>query len=353
MKYLFSFFYILLIPSIYGASLGLNEGWDHTSNPEIMSYFFNRDFYQLPRKGSIHDKNKYWSSDYWPLNKGSINYRWYAKKKIGFNLNSPDLTTARKMSIPQLAELSPSEKYDLFIGRYDYPLKKEVETKSSNPRAQIWEGICHGWAPATINHKEPSPKLMQNPDGIEIPFGSSDIKALLSYYYANGFAAPDTFQMGRRCFRGRWINRERECNQDLNAGAFHIVLANRLGIDGVGVIGDMNRYTQVSNKPIISFQSSILKKLKPGPQSAPGTVEIIRLKTIVNYVKDSGQDWRPVLGTKKQYYKQDQYEYDLELNSQGTIIGGEWLSNERPDFLWHIPKQRNFEGIFFKLGELL
>ena len=354
MKWIASFVYLLLIPSLYGAPLETSEEWDENSDPEIMSYYFKRNFYQLPLKGIVKEKNKYWSADYWPLNKGNINYRWYAKKnKTGFNLKSPDLSTIRKMTIPQLAELSPSEKYDLFTGRYDYPLKKEVEAKSSNPRAQIWEGICHGWAPATMNHPEPHPKLMKNPDGIEIPFGSSDIKALLSYYYANGFLIPDTFQMGRRCFRGRWINRDRECNQDLNAGAFHIVLANRLGIDGIGVIGDLNRYTQVSNKPIISFQSSVLRKSAAGSRSAPGTTEVIRLRTTVNYVKDKGHDWRPVLGTSKQYYKQDIYEYELELNNQGIIIGGEWISSDRPDFLWTIPKQLVFTGLFSRLPELL
>ncbi len=353
MKWMASVFYLLLFPSLYGAPLEIDETWDEFSNPEIMNYYFKRDFYQLPLKGIVKDKNKYWSSDYWPLNKGNINYRWYAKKKIGFNLKSPDLSAVQKMTIPQLAELSPAEKYDLFIGRYDYPLKKEVETKSSNPRAQIWEGICHGWAPATMNHPEPHPKLMRNPDGIEIPFGSSDIKALLSYYYANGFEVPDTFQMGRRCFRGRWINRDRDCQQDLNAGAFHIVLTNRLGLNGIGVIGDLNRYTQVSNKPIISYQSSILKKMGPGPKSAPGTVEVVRVSTTVTFVKDAGHDWRPVLGTRKQYYKQDRYEYDVELNAQGIIIGGEWVSSDRPDFLWLKPKPRAYEGVLSRLGELL
>lgn len=352
MKWIASVFCLLLIPPLYGAPLEMDETWDQYSNPDIMNPYFNRDFYQLPLSGIIKDKTKYWSSDYWPLNKGNINYRWYAKVKTGFNLKSPDLSTARRMSVPQLAELSPAEKYDLFTGRYDYPLKKEVE-KRSNPNALSWEGICHGWAPATLNHSEPTPKLLRNPDGIEIPFGSSDIKALLSYYYANGFEVPDTFQMGRRCFRGRWTNRDRDCNQDLNAGAFHIVLTNRLGLNGNGLIGDLNRFTQVSNKPIISYQSKVLKKLRPGNRAAPGTTEVVRLSTTITFVRDMGHDWRPVLGTKKQYYQQAFYTYDIELNSQGIILGGEWVSKDRPDFLWLKPKPRQFEGVLSRLGELL
>ena len=33
------------------------------------------------------------------------------------------------------------------------------------------------------------------------------------------------------------------------------------------------------------------------------------------------------------------YWYDLELDAQNNIIGGEWLSNYHPDFLW--TKKRN------------
>ena len=34
-----------------------------------------------------------------------------------------------------------------------------------------------------------------------------------------------------------------------------------------------------------------------------------------------------------------QYLYDLELDAEGTIIGGEWLHQAHPDFLWTPPPQ--------------
>ena len=92
-----------------------------------------------------------------------------------------------------------------------------------------------------------SAALALNPDGIRIPFGSSDIKALVSYYYANGFIS-NTHQMGRRCYEDG--NRS-DCEEDLNAGAFHIVLVNKIALRNEGIIIDLKRGLEVWNHPII------------------------------------------------------------------------------------------------------
>lgn len=335
----------------YSAPLKLDGPWDpQISSPGIMNLNFKRKFNSLPLSASVSHSEKYWSGDYWALRYGNINYRWYAQNKIGFNLNSPNRDRARKMSIPQLAELSPSEKYDLFTGRYDYPLKNSVN-QIANPSAAIWEGICHGWSPASMNHNEPTPKLLFNPDGIEIPFGSSDIKALLSYYYAHVHRAPDTHQMGRRCYEEN--GRETNCNNDLNAGAFHIVLGNRIGLEGKGVIADIQRFKEVWNNPITSYQSRILGHKGAQSSSAPGTVKVISIQTTISYVARGLHDWHPVNGTPKQAEKSQTYEYQIELNADGSIIGGEWISKQRPDFLWMMAKPRQFTGLLSRLGELL
>ncbi len=332
--------------------MGLEEAWGPDSAPEIMSSFFEKKFALLPLRGTVKDNQHYWSGDYWALRKGSINYRWYAKNKIGFNLNSPAKARAMKMTIPELAELSPSEKYDLFTGRYDYPLKNKV-SQIADPGAESWEGMCHGWSPASMNHVEPRSKLLRNPDGIEIPFGSTDIKALVSFYYGYEYQAPDTHQMGRRCYKGPFLNREHDCQEDLNAGTFHIVLSNRIGLEGKGFIADLQRYKEVWNHPITGFETSILNYGQAENDSAPGTVQTVQLKTSITYLSENGHDWRPVIGTSKQAYKKMTYYYKVELNSLGEIIGGEWTSKERPDFLWLMNRPRKFEGILYRLGELL
>lgn len=346
-------FMFVFSTAVYPAPLKISEAWDEDSDPQIMSYYYVRGFSKLPLSGQVDQStNKLWSGNYWSLSKGNINYRWYSKNKKGFNLDSPDKQRLKRMSIAELAELAPSEKYDLFTGRYDYPLRNEVN-KIANPSALIWEGICHGWSPATINHNEPLPKLMINPDGIAIPFGSSDIKALISYYYAHGFRSSDTHQMGKRCFEDKVLDKGRNCWEDLNAGSFHIILTNRLGIDGKSFVADLNRFKEVWNHPLTAFESRVVSEDKPIRESAKNTVKTIRIQTTITYLDENGNDWHPVIGTSKQEYKKLNYEYRLDIDSVGSIIGGNWISKDRPDFLWMSARPRKFEGSLSRLEELL
>ena len=322
--------------------------WDPHSNPDIMSYRQNHKFSELPLSGKISHLNRLWSGDYWALNKGNINKRWNTRKQWGFNFSSPTKEEVSKMTNVELSELSPSEKYDLYLARYDYPLKNQV-AKLANPKAQSWEGICHGWAPASINHDEPRPRTLKNPDGIEIPFGSTDIKALLSYYYAHGFQVPTTHQMGSRC-----DNDVRNCQEDLNAGAFHIVLANRLGVDGESFVIDIQASEEVWNHPIYSFATTVVNdNLPPNNNSSPHTAKIIRLKTELIVANEGENDWQTVLRTSRQKYRRLNYEYDLDIDAYGNIIGGEWRSGARPDFLWIKEKPKQYAGILSKLKDLL
>lgn len=278
--------------------------------------------------------------------KGSINHRWNADRN--FSLNSPDKAAAIKLSLEQLAQLSPAEKFDLLNGRYYYPLKAEVE-KLTNYDAKNWEGICHGWAPATMNHNEPTPKSLRNPDGVMIPFGSADIKAILSYYYAYAYQVPTTHQIGRRCDS---LNNT-DCKQDLNAGAFHIILANRVGLENKGFIADMDRFRQVWNHPVMSFSSRVKSEGGPKRNSAPGTTRTVKFSTTIEYGDESINSWEPILGTRFQKTKKQEMNYIVDINAEGMIIGGEWTSIIRPDFLWFMERPQKFSGSFHKLSELL
>ncbi|HXH29380.1 MAG TPA: hypothetical protein VNJ01_01085 [Bacteriovoracaceae bacterium] len=336
-----------LISAAVAAPLGIDHAWDGVSDPLIMSSKFERKFSKLPATGKAKDETKFWSGDYWALFLGNINYRWNAEYKTGFNLKSPSKQTAMSMSESQLASLAPSEKYDLLTGNYNYPVRNDVYNMSY-PNAAEWEGICHGWAPAAMNHSEPMPKILTSVDGIKIPFGSSDIKALLSYYYAYKHEVDNTHQMGERCYGGR-------CAEDLNAGAFHIVLANKIGLEGVGFIADVDRYWEVWNHPVHSYTTSVVEESSyPYRYSAHGTVKVLRVRTAMSYIDESvGNSWQAMLGTPAQVYKTKNYEYYLDINASNEIIGGEWISAERPDFLWLKAKPAKFVGILSRLGDLL
>src|SRR5690606_22761883 len=100
-----------------------------------------------------------------------------------------------------------------------------------------WHGICNGWTAAALHHAEPAQVMLVNPDGIRVPFGSSDVKALLSFYYAVIESSSDG-QIGARCSVGVQVSKA--C-KDVNPGAFHIALANELGLHHRGFAIEIDR----------------------------------------------------------------------------------------------------------------
>lgn len=299
-----------------------------------MSFNFN----YLPLEGKISNAQGFWSGDSWRLQKGAINFRWNSTNPSGFNLRSPTMREAYTYPYELLLRLSPAEKYDLYMGRYDYPLKREVDFLARSA-SETWEGICHGWAGATINHPEPDPKTVTNPDGIEIPFGSSDIKALLSFAYAK-LLVRDEDVLGKRCEQKSLMD-EDKCDDDLSPLSFHVVLANQLGLRGKTIIADIDRYKEVWNHPIVSFKSSVedIKNVPEGKKTV--------IKTKLKYIDVSEKNsWEkhPAL------YGHMTVKYELIIDRMGNIQSGKWLSKERPDFLWTIRRATQFDdylnGIF-------
>jgi len=347
-------FMIYFLYSFNGHTLphSLFEEWKDYSNPEIITSDYIYNFESLPLEGTVEDGKRAWSGHYWPSRHGGINNRWNTDTEEGFGYRSPQKNVVLQMSQEELKRLSPSEKFDLFMGRYDYSLKEEASGTASS-RAPDWAGICHGWAPASLHHIEPTPKVFVNPDGVKIPFGSADIKALLSYYYAF-YHESETNQIGLRCYLASWIGVGRGCNDDVNAGALHVIISNRLGLRKEGFLMDKDRYRQVWNQPVIGFKSQILSEnLTASPGSASGAVKELRLRTELYYVDESLPQWETVHGTPNQKVSFLNLQYRLELNRQNEIIGGEWESSERPDFLWSKTKTTEFNGLLKGLEKLL
>lgn len=333
-------------------AIAIDEPWRPLSDPAIMSPTAIRYFNALPLEGRATGENRFWSGDYWALEKGNINLRWNSRRQRGFKLESPRREAVMVMSKGELSELAPSEKLDVLMGRYTYPLVAQV-SQIANKRADEWEGICHGWAPAAVNHNEPLPKELVSVDGVVVPFGSSDIKALVSFYYAHGFKAEDTYQTGSRCFKNN-TRRNDGCKEDLNAGAFHIILANRLAIEGKAFVADLDRGEEVWNHPVFAFTSVIEKdNIRPDRNSALGTVKMMRIRTEILYTNETLNFWEPVMGTPDQIVDKKKYEYELDISADGQILGGKWRSSERPDFLWVQNPPAQFEGLFTRLPELL
>lgn len=326
------------------------EAWNKLNDPLKLNGEYERKLDFLPLEASLEKTP--WTDSYWPSTNGGLANRWKNYSANPFKAKLHNKKDLLKLDEKEVAKLSPAEKYDILIGDYSYPLTKHERSRTS-PNAEGWEGLCHGWAAAAINFEEPKSIIIENADGIKIPFGSSDIKGLLTFLQGNYSNAPTKF-LGSRCNID--LNKDPnaatrpEC-RDTNAGAFHIVLTNQIGLRNEAFVADVTRDLQVWNQPIHSFTSTIVSYQEPSHGAAPGTIREAVIETRMTYTVEVHANWDTLLGTEEHANNTKRYEYRVELNANDEIIGGEWISDVRPDFLW-MQSKPEFSGFFSQLKDV-
>jgi hypothetical protein len=322
------------------------EAWKPHDAPINLDSSYNRSIDQLPLSAALI--NVPWVDSYWPSYQGGISARWITTEPQHFTYTSPTREELQAMDYDSKARLSPAEKFDILRGDYSYGLVRS-ERQRTSPTNESWEGICHGWAPAALLFQEPQPIVITNADGIEIPFGSADTKALLSYYQGQIGGSRTKF-LGLRCnvkiddFTDPRAH-EDDC-KGVNAGAFHVIIANQIGLRGEGFIADVTRDFQVWNHPIFAFDSVLQTKADISPTAAPGTVRELNVVTVMKYLTESAPQWSKL--DPAEYTIPKTYRYTLEIDASGNIVGGEWLQDDRPDFLWKQDRpqfRRGFEAL--------
>lgn len=333
----------------------LKEEWNRANNPlNFLPRGFEREFSKLPTSATL--KQVPWSDSYWPTTSAGLAQRWNDTQISGednFKYNAYSFRKIKSMSEAQLAQLSPAEKFDILTDNYQYPLWSSERGRTS-PDAQGWEGLCHGWASAALNFDEPKSVLVENTQGIKIPFGAADVKGLLDIYSGN-YSNSRTYFVAERCdidfSKDPTAENNPEC-RDTNAGTFHLVLTNKIGIEKKGFVADVVRDFQVWNHPVYSYETKVVKEHESASRgAAPGTVREVTIKTTMGYVAETGTEWNA--GVVYDTYRE--YSYRLELDRDGKIIGGAWLEDSRPDFLWmqEPPKFYDVAGIRFTLLDWL
>jgi hypothetical protein len=347
------------------------DSWNKDNHPNKLAKVTGKaivtDFSKLPMRAKLSNIHLGWSDTYWPSMKGGIAYRWNSEPNPeNFKYKFFSKEEVSKLSTAELEGLSPAEKLDIYNGNYNYPVTKKILSMYT-PKDAWWEGICHGWSPAAINHAEPKRVDLKNKDGVVVPFGSTDVKGLLSFYYAEVHKTNVYTRIGDRCKAKGKVPGEawpedriqtppsaREANSEkcigVNPGAFHLTLANIIGLQDRGFVADVDRYADVWNQPIVGFNSEILETITPSAaQMSKGIAKLLKVKTSMTYGEEavlldpeSAEDAEeagtvsmdPVTGTDAQNYLSREYIYLLELDVAGKIVGGSWLSEGRPDFLW-------------------
>lgn len=366
---------------------------------ETLEYSFDK----LPLEGNLKDGGGVapWSDTFWPANQGGITYSFMetnaeAREKLRFHPLMPSLNDLKGMTPDALKKLAPSVKFDIANRDYEYTLTKRV-LKQYSPiadkfnayRSQLdaaraagqdvssiqdptrdssWWGICHGWTPAAINFAEPKAKPdYVNADGVAVPFGSSDVKALLSYMYAwdyaqfndagidqasnprarpRGIVPFEYRRIGMRCpsrddldVSNRQFRRQQreDCKGgDVNAGTLHLLLTNYLGIMKKGFVADVTpdaaNVAQVWNQPVLGFKSRVVDTKGRGLFGPKGVSKRVRIKTTITYIYELVPTYDPHLA--KQYERNFDLDYWVYLDSSGRVIGGKFESGVIPDQIW-------------------
>ncbi len=307
-----------------------------------------------------------WSDYYWALFAGQTAFRYNDanypnsedwKKNFDY-MNNPRLNMNVEL-------LSPAEKYDLLVGDERKGLTKAALAEGeqyyrSNGSVERWMGICHGWAPAAYMLDRPANaiKVMAADGKTVIPFYPSDIKALGTLLWAQH--APDTKFIGGRCnvkepktdVNGRVI--DQSCF-DNNPGAWHMAVVNQIGISKRSMVLDATFDYEVWNQPIVSYSYTYFnpQTLTPAKDLKSAAVKIsdfskdkfkkyrsanaayvVGVEMVMAYTVETLPNTNTKDSARNDAVKEAAYEYDLELDAQGNIIGGEWYTNLHPDFLW-------------------
>jgi hypothetical protein len=233
-----------------------------------------------------------------------------------------------------------------------------------------WWGICHGWAPYAISE----PRITEAFEFNGVTFYPGDVEGLMSFAYAHNLPSK---MMSERCNKddvsfnelGRLDDRgdigsgsndpsriEDDACSDTNAGSFHVLVTNLLGLKGQGFVMDKTLSSEVWNQPVVGFrvtnaQGDKLEEITMEqaitllqPESTDMTQYIFNSDARRFFKVDLELDWisegsaNREANDPRNYLNTEYYSYVLEALADGTIIGGEWEPETRydhPDFLWY------------------
>lgn len=312
-----------------------------------------------------------WSGYYWATYEGGIGNRYGDKKfprSQTFKINYEYFKNNYLQSPPQTAEglslLSPSEKYDVLLNDRQWNLTQAVWSDAStymdaSGRVETWMGICNGWAPAAMAVPEPKKAVTLNLDGHRgrMTLYPHDLKGLISQLWAE--VSVDYSLLGGRCNEknpktdptGRIFSSS--CFY-INPSVWHLALTHLVGRQGQGFVLDATYDYEVWNQPIYSYK---LKYFNPNTRSVGSMSEsLVAYEDVTNdlYRSYRSSDTKYLLGVTSeiQYVVEEQpyqsehstdpfrrlvtvtYYYDLELDENYNIIGGEWYQKAHPDILW-------------------
>jgi len=241
------------------------EAWSPQDAPSMFSADLDHTFAALPTQGEA--ARIPWAGSYWPVYEDGINHVWKAGEespaaKYGraFNRTGVGDAVSRANGIDgqsgrtacTAANAATTCKSDLGEACAIRPGKTEGRC------IPTWFGICHAWAPAAIMVPEPEREVTRN----GVTFRVNDLKALASLVHEG---VEHRF-VSLRCelddragadndveFDAHGRPNTSAC-RDSNAGSFHVLLANYLGVKRASFVFDRTFDDEVWNQPLRGYR---------------------------------------------------------------------------------------------------
>jgi hypothetical protein len=379
---------------------GKGDGFDYKNDPVRISQTLNYRLAELPKVGKLEKpvwKARYpqapaaippaWADTYWPSYDLSHNNRWQGESK-----QSPLELYDKAFNNAAGCATQPSEtcgagakaKWDTYFTcagpAATWQLKNfqgisqmfdginndnkggiDDCSSSDDEGPQGWWGTCHAWSPAALLEPEPQKPVTIN----GVTFTPGDIKALTQ----NAYDRTDAVMIGGRC-NGKTIDTsatasENDPCRDTNAGTFHIVITNLLGINDAALVEDRTANYEVWNQPMVGYSISKQDEvtIAVANQCVGGTgatwsynrnaKKLVEVRLRTDYLTESSASAYPVGMANN--ISHDDYHYILELSDAGKVIGGRWCSEDvenHPDFLWAPSASRGASNPYVSLSKV-
>jgi uncharacterized protein YuzE len=246
-----------------GATKEGAEAWSSNDSPSLFNANLKYALSELPSQGEAQMIP--WASSYWPTYQDSINYKWdgassdAASTKYGkaFNVTGVEDAVSRFRGI----DSNTSRKTCKATSECKADLGEECSIRAGKTEGRCvptWFGICHAWAPASILTPEPKHAVTKN----GVTFKVNDIKALVTLVHdgvENKFVslrcekddrtgATNAVELDEN---GR--PKDIAC-RDSNAGSFHVLITNYLGVERASFVFDQTFDDEVWNQPLRGYK---------------------------------------------------------------------------------------------------
>jgi hypothetical protein len=228
------------------------EHWDYPNDPGILDPSFVYEVSQLPATGA--PANVPQPGWYWTTYQDSINYRWNGgdlapSEKFAYIFGRPQLMQTISLTSGVLSQsglaCANSEECpgaNVYCGQVNGAVGVCIPS---------WFGLCNGWAGFAASEVAPVSAVVRN----GATFYPNDIEALMTLLYGDEL---DYREIGDRCDQTtptvNSVGRDTDLTcRNINAGAFHVLMANLIGLRSGRLVVNENASGEVWNRPVMSY----------------------------------------------------------------------------------------------------